>query len=454
MHWTLDDTWIILIGTLCAGSCALLGCFLVLRRQSMMGDAISHAVLPGLAAAFWMTGSRASFAMFIGAAVVGVLTAVFTQWIQSFGKVDRGASMGVVFTTLFAIGLIMIEHGPPAGAIEPGMQHVAMPDLDANCVLYGMIDFAPLDQVQFLGQWLPRAVVILGAVLLLNILVVTALYKELKITSFDPALATTLGINATFMHYLLMVLVAITTVASFEVIGSILVIAMLIVPAAAAYLMTERLSMMIIASLIIGGLSATLGHVATILVPPMLGFKDTTTSGMMAAVAGLLFTLIMLLAPRQGVLTRIAQQRRLSSRIVREDVLGLLYRVEEQVDEATGATAAAPATQGVPFEQIDDVLQSGKRAIRAALRRLLREGKIQKQDAIYALAAGGRNEARDMIRGHRLWESYLDQNLALPIDHLHAPAENLEHVTTESMRQQLAEATANPQVDPQGKTVP
>ncbi len=109
MNWTLDDTWIVIIGMLCAGSCALLGNFLVLRRMSMMGDAISHAVLPGLVAAFWFTGSRSSFTMFAGAAVVGVLTAVFTQWVQSFGKVDRGASMGVVFTTLFAIGLIMLN---------------------------------------------------------------------------------------------------------------------------------------------------------------------------------------------------------------------------------------------------------------------------------------------------------------------------------------------------------
>ncbi len=100
MVWLPLDTWIVVIGALCAMACALPGCFLVLRKMSMMGDAISHAVLPGLAIAFLITGSRASFGMFIGAAIVGVLTAVFTQWVSSFGKVDRGASMGIVFTTL------------------------------------------------------------------------------------------------------------------------------------------------------------------------------------------------------------------------------------------------------------------------------------------------------------------------------------------------------------------
>ena len=433
MTWTLDDTWIILIGALCAGSCALLGCFLVLRKLSMMGDAISHAVLPGLAAAFWITGSRSSFAMFLGAAVVGVLTAVFTQWIHSLGKVDRGASMGVVFTTLFALGLIMIEH---VGKTV---------DLDASCVLYGLIDLAPLDQVNVLGAMVPRAVVVLGAVLLLNITVIAALYKEFKITSFDPALATTLGINSTFMHYLLMVLVAITTVASFEAIGSILVIAMLIVPAATAFLMTERLGRMIIVSIIVGTLSAGLGHLAAILVPPLFGFKDTTTSGMMAAVAGLIFVGVMLFAPRRGVLMRIAEQRKLSRRIVREDVLGLLYRTEEQ---------ASPNAGVMQLAQFNEALQSGEGAIRRAVNRLMSEGKIERRAKHYYLAEKGRDEARDMIRAHRLWESYLDQNLSLPTDHLHAPAEKLEHITDAAMRQKLADATANPQVDPQGKTVP
>ena len=433
MTWTLDDTWIILIGALCAGSCALLGCFLVLRRMSMMGDAISHAVLPGLAAAFWITGSRSSLAMFIGAAVVGVLTAVFTQWIHTLGKVDRGASMGVVFTTLFAIGLIMIDH----------VAHDT--DLDANCVLYGMIDLAPLDQVNFMGMWVPRAVVILSSVLIVNVLVIAALYKEFKITSFDPALATTQGISATFMHYLLMVLVAITTVASFEVIGSILVIAMLIVPAATAFLMTQRLGSMLIVSVIIGIISAGMGHVTAMTVPPLFGFEDTTTAGMMAGVAGLIFFGVMMLGPQRGVLVRLAQQRQLSHRILREDVLGLLYRVEEQ---------AAPAPGQMKLEQFHEVLQSGERLLRGAVRRLIREGKVQEDDGLYALAERGRAEARDMIRGHRLWESYLDQNLALPIDHLHAPAEHLEHITDAAMLARLADETANPQVDPQGKVVP
>ncbi len=297
MNWLPLDTWIVVIGALCAVACALPGCFLVLRGMSMMGDAISHAVLPGLAIAFFVTESRASLTMFIGAAVVGVLTAVFTQWISGFGKVDRGASMGIVFTTLFALGLLLI------------VQAADDVDLDPGCVLYGAIELTPLDTLFTLavGDWsldLPRAAMVLGAVLAINLAVIVLLFKELRISSFDPELAATLGINTTVMHYLLMAMVAVTTVASFEAVGSIIVIAMLIVPAATAYLLTDRLAVMIAVSAVVAAASAVLGHVGALTVPRWFGFESTTTSGMMAAAVGLLFVLAWLFAPRHGVIAR------------------------------------------------------------------------------------------------------------------------------------------------------
>jgi manganese/zinc/iron transport system permease protein len=293
MVWLPLDTWIVVIGALCAMACALPGCFLVLRKMSMMGDAISHAVLPGLAIAFLITGSRASLGMFIGAAIVGVLTAVFTQWVSSFGKVDRGASMGIVFTTLFALGLLLIVQAA---------DHV---DLDPGCVLYGAIELTPLETAMTIGGLaIPRAAVVLATVLLINTAIIIALFKELRISAFDPALATTMGINATLMHYLLMAMVAVTTVASFEAVGSIIVIAMLIVPAATAYLLTDRLSVMLIISAITAILSSALGHLGALTVPRLFGFESTTTSGMMAGAAGLLFGIAWLLAPRYGLLSR------------------------------------------------------------------------------------------------------------------------------------------------------
>src|SRR5690606_36781953 len=189
---------------------------------------VSHAILPGLAVAFLVSNSRSSLPMFLGAVVVGVLTALFTEWIQGIGRVEEGASMGVVFTSLFAIGLVMI------------VQAADRVDLDAGCVLYGAIELTPLDRITFLGMDIPRAVVLLAGVTLLNLLFVVVFFKELMLTSFDSALATSMGFSSSLMHYALMVLVAVTAVASFESVGNILVVAMFIVPPATAYLLTDR----------------------------------------------------------------------------------------------------------------------------------------------------------------------------------------------------------------------
>lgn len=289
MNWTMFDTWIVIVGALGAMACALPGCFLVLRRMSMMGDAISHAVLPGLAMAFLLTASRASVSMFIGAAIAGVLTAVFTQWVSKFGMVDRGAAMGIVFTTLFALGLLLIVQAA---------DHV---DLDPGCVLYGAIELTPLDTVKLFGKWdVPRASLVVGGALMMNILFVIVLFKELRISSFDPELATTVGVNATLMHYLLMTVVAITTVAAFESVGSIIVIAMLIVPPATAFLLTQRLVAMIVLSVIFALISAVVGHLGAITVPRWFGFDDTRTAGMMSATAGLLFLVVWLIKLAQN----------------------------------------------------------------------------------------------------------------------------------------------------------
>lgn len=295
MNWTSFDTWIVVVGALCAVACALPGCFLVLRKMSMMGDAISHAVLPGLAIAFLITGSRASIPMFLGAAIAGVLTALFTQWIARLGNVDRGAAMGIVFTTLFAIGLILIRQAA---------DHV---DLDPGCVLYGAIELTPLDTVAQTG--IPRAALVNGGVLVANLLIILLLFKELRMGAFDPALADTLGFSSQLLHYLLMTMVAITTVAAFESVGSIIVIAMLIVPPATALLLTRKLSWMLIIASVTAILSAVLGHVAALTVPTWFGFESTTTSGMIAFAAGVLFTLAWLFSPTEGLVVQYWRSR-------------------------------------------------------------------------------------------------------------------------------------------------
>ncbi len=293
MSWTSTDTWIVVVGALTAVACALPGCFLVLRKMSMMGDAISHAVLPGIAVAFLMTGSRASLPMFLAAAATGVLTAVFTQWVSRFGKVDRGAAMGIVFTTLFALGLILIVQAA---------DHV---DLDPGCVLYGAMEMAPLDSVAAGPFEVPRAALSIGAVALFNLAVIALLFKELRLSAFDASLSDTLGFSANLLHYLLMTMVAVTTVAAFEAVGSIIVIAMLIVPAATALMLTHRLVPMLVIACASGIGAALAGYLGAITVPRWFGYSDTSSSGAMATAAGVIFTLAWLLSPRDGLLARL-----------------------------------------------------------------------------------------------------------------------------------------------------
>jgi len=435
--WELDG-WIVAAGILCAMSCALLGNFLVLRRMSMMGDAISHAVLPGLAAAFLMTGSRDTWAMLAGAILVGILTALLTQAVSQLGKVDESASMGVVFTALFALGLVLIR------------QAADTVDLDPGCVLYGLIESVWIDTVSVGGRVMPRSVLVLGVMFILNVAFVTVLYKELKLVSFDPALATTLGYNANVLHYLLMTMVAATTVVSFEAVGSILVVAMLIVPAAAAYLLTQRLGAMIAVSLVIAALCGLLGHVGAIAVPRWFGYGSTITAGMMAVVAGVILLGALLLAPRQGVLSKMAHRAALSLRIVAEDILGLLYRMEE-------LAAASPQGAGggrVRFEAAYRALDSGWLVTRAALWRLRATGRIQRIAEGYCLTDIGRQQAGQILRSHRLWERFLVEQAAVRVDHSHSAATRLEHVTTPRLQEDLRQATQDAAVDPHGRPIP
>ncbi len=435
MQWTWDiDGWIILAGILSACSCALLGNYLVLRRLSLMGDAISHAVLPGLALAFIITQSRDTVPMFLGAVIIGILTALLTQVITRYGKVEHGAAMGVVFSILFAVGLVLIRRAT---------DHV---DLDPACVLYGNIVQIPLDATV---DALPPAIVNLIIALIANVVFVALFYKELKISAFDPMLATTLGIGAGTMHYALMVMVAITTVACFEAVGSILVIAMLIVPPVAAHLLTDRLGVMIIISLLLAIASAVGGHLAAVFGPGLFGMDATAeTSAMMAVVAGALLGITILGSPQYGVIARAWNRAALTMQIVRQDMLGLLYRWRELQPRSGRAMLRSDVLAAI----------NGGWLAKRALKRLVRTREvvsvITNQGPAIRLTPNGLASASQLVGSHRLWETYLAKHFNLAVDHLHAPAERMEHFISSEMQAELREQLTEVQTDPHGKPIP
>lgn len=288
------EAWIILTGSLVGITCGITGCFLILRKMAMLADAISHTVLLGIVMAFLISGSLDGIYMLIGATVVGLLTAFFVQLLNSNG-VQSDAAIGVVFTSLFAVGVILIS-------MFAGNVH-----LDVNHALMGEITFIPWDTISFNGMNLgPKAVWMLGSVLIINILIITLFYKEFKIASFDPQMALAIGIPVLFIHYLMMGMVSLTTVASFDSVGAILVVAMLIVPGATAYLLTDKLHMMLWLSALVGVLSAVFGYYgATAL--------NVSIAGAMASTAGLIFAFVFVLSPSHGLLSKFIARKKIHS---------------------------------------------------------------------------------------------------------------------------------------------
>ena len=278
--------WVLLTASLVGVVCGLVGVFLILRKMAMMADAISHTVLLGIVVAYLLTQSLHGVHMLIGAALAGLLTAFLVQWFHSRG-IQHDASIGVVFTTLFALGVILI-------ATKVGNAH-----LDVKHALMGEIAFVPwnVTQVPFIGE-IPKATLTLFIVLVFVIVAIIAFYKEWKITTFDPALAASLGIPVLVMHYLFMTIVSVTTVASFDAVGAIMVVAMLIAPAAAAYLWTDRLSTMLILSAIFGVISAIGGYYIAV-------WLDTSISGSMAFATGIVFLISFVFSPNHGLIARL-----------------------------------------------------------------------------------------------------------------------------------------------------
>lgn len=284
--------WILLIGSLAAAACALVGCFLVLQRMAMMGDAISHAVLPGIVAAFLFTGSRNVAPMLVGAGALGLLTAFLTDLLNRQGRLQNDAAIGVTFTWLFAIGVILVS------------RYAGQVDLDLDCVLYGEILFAPFDTLVVAGRDIgPRAAWTNGAALAFNAAFVLLAWKQLKAASFDPVFAAAIGLRVVVWHYLLMAAVSVTTVAAFESVGAILVVAMLVVPPNTAYLLTDRLWVMVALACGAGVASAIGGYaLATAL--------DSSIAASMATVSGALYLAAVVAAPRHGLLGRWRRARR------------------------------------------------------------------------------------------------------------------------------------------------
>jgi len=274
-----------LIASLVAIACAIPGTFLVLRKMALISDAISHSILPGLVIGFFITHDLGSPLLIIMAALSGVVTVVLVEFIQKTKLVKEDTAIGLVFPAMFSIGVILIS------------KNTNDIHLDTDVVLLGELAFAPFDRFLFDGMDLgPKSLWTIGVILLITLSLLFAFFKELKISTFDAGLATALGFSPAVLHYGLMSVASVTTVGAFDAVGAILVVALMIAPAATAYLLTDNLKKMLLLSVFFGVFSAIAGYW-------LAHWLDASISGSMTTVLGLVFLLVYLFAPKRGLIS-------------------------------------------------------------------------------------------------------------------------------------------------------
>lgn len=269
---------LLITAILVAISCSIPGTFLILRGTSLMSDAIGHAILLGIVLIFLITNKLHSPYVFIGATIVGISTAAITELLISTKKLKHDAAVGLVFPLFFSIAIILIN------------LYASSIHIDTDAALLGELAFTPFNKLIINGTDLgPQSIWIMSIILFINIICITIWYPSLKITSFDPDYAYTLGYNPHLIHYALMTITSITIVGSFETAGAILVVAFMIIPPGTAYLITSNLSNMLILSFLISILSTITGYL-------LAHVLNASIAGAIAATNGLIFALILIVS--------------------------------------------------------------------------------------------------------------------------------------------------------------
>jgi manganese/zinc/iron transport system permease protein len=418
-EWNAMHGWAIATAAMVSAGCAVVGTLLVVRRMSLLGDAISHAVLPGIAVAVLAGGRPGGPLVLLGAVAAALVTVGLTQVLRSEGGLAEDSSAGVVFTTLFAAGVVLITAA--ASRI----------DLDPSCVLYGILELVPFDTISIAGLEMPRAFVTAGLVFATILLGCVLTWKEQLFAAFDPDAARAAGMPVTATTIGLLAAAALATVASFEAVGAILVVAMLVVPAATAELLSRRLHRMMLLAVVIAVVSAAIGYLAA-------WHWNTSAAGMIAVVLGAAYVLAAVAAPQDGLVARFAAQAALNWRVTAEDCLAFLWREEESSRRGPESSDRG----GWTLRQ------------RVALAWMSWAGGVLWTADGWRLTDSGRTRAETVVRSHRLWEAWLGHHVKLPLDHLHPPAEWIEHHLGADVRARIEAEVGGRDTDPHGRAIP
>ena len=504
----IESLYILIITSL---ACAVLGVFLVLRRLSMVSDAISHSVLLGIVIGYFVTKDIGSVLLIIGASLFGVLTTVCIELLIKSKRVTEDASVGIIFPLFFSIAVILIT------------RYARNVHLDTEMVLIGEIILAPLHRINFLGLSLPKALVQMVFVLLINIVFIAVFFRKLKISSFDPVYAGVAGIAGAGLYYVFMALVSFTAVSAFESVGAILAIAFFISPAASAYLISKDLKITIFLAAVYAVVNSCIGY--------FLAVKfNVSMSGMCALVSGLTFMITIAVYPG-GIITKMIRYIKNKNRFSRELLIlhidnhtgkknalgelgystirehiawsdsklkyvldklikkGYVYRAKERgvysltetgkklsddirkhyglrvrendmakIDTGRDDYISAiyeliEKKEIATNKKISEILGVKAASVSEMLKKLVEEGEVYTENKSILLTETGKMRARALLTKHRLWELFLVEYLGYSWQDVHEDAKALEYVTSNGLKDRLNEFLNKPMHCPHGNEI-
>lgn len=397
----------------------VLGGFALLRRQSLLGDALAHAALPGVCLGYLLTGAKTPLPLFAGALAAGLLGSLIILAVVRWSRIKEDVAIGIVLSVFFGVGIVLLTwiQRLPAGN-QSGLDKF----------LFGQAATLVDEDV--------RAMAILSALVLLAVVL---FYKELQLLAFDPEFGGSLGLPMRRVEILLTTLLVTVVVVGLQTVGVVLIVATLVTPAAAARQWTERLGAMLLLSAAIGAGSGAVGAIVS------ASFARLPTGPVIVLVASGVLVVSLVAAPARGLLWALARERRAAARIRRENLLKDLYRRGE---------TDADWSRFVPRPHLLGERGWAPGQLARVLARLVAAGLVERRSDAVRLTAAGRAEAAGVVRRHRLWELYLARRLELAHDHVHRDAEAMEHVLSAEATEELARQLGDPATDPHGRPIP
>ncbi|WP_276499506.1 iron chelate uptake ABC transporter family permease subunit [Pontibacter litorisediminis] len=411
--------YVTLGSVLLATSSAVVGCFTLLRKRALVGDAVAHAVLPGVCLAFILSGTKNPFILLLGAFITGWLSLVTIDFITSRSRIKEDTAIGLVLSVFFGIGILLLT----------AIQH------SGNAAQSGLDKFLFGKAASLVGEDL----IAFSLVAVLLLITTLLFYKELTLLCFDQAYAKTIGYPVRALELLLTTLTVFAVVVGIQAVGVVLMAAMLITPAAAARFWTDRLSLMLVLAALIGAFSGVSGAFVSYTAPAM------PTGPWIVLIVSMIAIVSFAFAPNKGWVSRLLRQRRNKTLILEENLLKLLYQLGE-----TKQNFQLPHT-------LQEILQRRaipKKQANVGLGKLRKQGYIEKTPEGWQLTAQGQRRGERVVRLHRLWELYLTQYLNLASDHVHEDAETIEHIITPELEQRLMEELGFPVLDPHSTRIP